>query len=178
MEKARKGSFNQVLKSARKALRMTQRQLATQVGVEPSYVAYLENGQRRPSLKLLGRLAEVLALEKNKLFLLAFPEASSLLGSRPRVAPKAAAWQQFANNKALIARHNIQPSELQVLSQANLLGRITEPRYCSFILNAIRQAEGQKITIFKNGERPADSRWGIVKVRPSDHPRADYPDEL
>jgi len=141
MEKARKNSFSQVLKNTRTALGMTQRQLAARVGIKPSYVAYLETGQRRPSLKLLGRLAEVLALEKTQLFLLAFPEASSLLGSRSRVAPKTPAWHQFANDKALIARHNIQPSELRVLSQANLLGRITEPRYFLFILNAIRQAE-------------------------------------
>jgi transcriptional regulator with XRE-family HTH domain len=141
MEKVRKGSFGQVLKNARKALRITQRQLAARAGIEPSYVAYLENGQRRPSLKLLGRLAEVLALEKYQMLLLAFPETGSLLGSRSRVRPEVPAWDQFANNKALIARYNIQPNELRVLSQANLLGRITEPRFFLFILNAIRQAE-------------------------------------
>ena len=34
----------------------------------------------------------------------------------------------------------VKPRELKVLSQVNLLGKITAPRHFLFILNAIRQA--------------------------------------
>jgi hypothetical protein len=39
-----------------------------------------------------------------------------------------------------LARHQVKPRELKVLSQVNLLGTITAPRQFVFILNAIRQA--------------------------------------
>jgi hypothetical protein len=91
----------------------------------------------------LSRIADVLGLEKEPLFLLAHPEASSLLGTRreptERVAPDRV-WREFSGNKALLARHNVKPRELKVLSQVNLLGKITAPRHFLFILNAIRQA--------------------------------------
>lgn len=132
-------TFGQTLKSARTTLRMTQRQLAAQVGIKGSYIAYLEGDRRRPSLGLLCRLAEALGLQQGKLFLLAFPEARSLLGHRPQV-PRDQAWRQFIADNALLTRHNVQPGELEVLAQTNLLGRIGAPSDFLFILNAIRQA--------------------------------------
>jgi transcriptional regulator with XRE-family HTH domain len=132
-----------VLKGGRANLRLTQRELALKLGVKPSHVAYLETNRRRPSLGLLSRIADVLGLPKESLFVLAHPEASSLLGTPRNVAPRQEqdqAWQQFAGNKALLARHQVKSRELKVLSQVNLLGKITAPRQFVFILNAIRQA--------------------------------------
>jgi transcriptional regulator with XRE-family HTH domain len=133
-----------VLKKQREALGLTQRELARQLNVKPSHVAYLEKDRRRPSLMLLSRLAEVMGLQKEPLFLLAHPEASSLVdSSRREPAPHRdpdQVWRDFAGNKALLARHNVKPREMKVLSQVNLLGKITAPRNFLFILNAIRQA--------------------------------------
>ncbi len=139
----RKKTLGQVLKNQRAVLGLTQRELARKLDVKPSHVAYLENDRRRPSLALLSRIADVLGLEKEPLFLLAHPEASSLLKSRREPAERAApdqVWRDFTGNKALLARHNVKPRELKVLSQVNLLGKITAPRHFLFILNAIRQA--------------------------------------
>jgi hypothetical protein len=91
----------------------------------------------------LSRIADVLSLPKESLFVLAHPEASSLLGPLRNAAPRQEqdqAWQEFAGNDALLARHQVKPRELKVLSQVNLLGKITAPRQFVFILNAIRQA--------------------------------------
>jgi len=91
----------------------------------------------------LSRIADVLSLPKESLFLLAHPEASSLLGTPRNVSPRQArdqAWQDFAGNEVLLARHQVKPRELKVLSQVNLLGKITAPRQFVFILNAIREA--------------------------------------
>jgi transcriptional regulator with XRE-family HTH domain len=140
----KKKSLGEVLKSQREIFGLTQRELALKLGVKASHVAYLEKGRRRPSLGLVSRIADVLGLAKEPLFLLAHPEASSLLSER-REEPATACnpdhvWRDFTGNKALLARHQVKPTELRVLSQVNLLGKVAAPRSFLFILNAIRQA--------------------------------------
>jgi transcriptional regulator with XRE-family HTH domain len=139
----KKKTLGQVLKQRREMLGLTQRELALKLNVKPSHVAYLENDRRRPSLALVSRLADVMGLEKEPLFLLAHPEAGVLLNSQRHPAPHQSrdqVWRDFAGNKVLLARHQVRPRELKVLSQVNLLGKITAPRHFLFILNAIRQA--------------------------------------
>jgi transcriptional regulator with XRE-family HTH domain len=139
----KKKTLGEVLKEQRGTLGLTQRELALKLGVKPSHVAYLEKDRRRPSLALLSRIADVLGLAKESLFVLAHPEASSLIGSHREAAPRNnpdQVWRDFTGNKALLARHAVKPRELKVLSQVNLLGKITAPRHFLFILNAIRQA--------------------------------------
>ena len=133
-----------VIKRQRALLGLTQRELAVKLDVKPSHVAYLEKDRRRPSLALLSRIADVLHLPKESLFVLSHPEASSLLGSHHKTSSKPEkadqTWRDFADNKAMLARHDVKPRELKVLSQVNLLGKVTAPRQFLFILNAIRQA--------------------------------------
>jgi transcriptional regulator with XRE-family HTH domain len=138
-----KKTLGQVLKSRRLAIGISQRELARRLGVKASHVGYLEGGRRRPSLSLLRRIADVLGLEKEPLFLLAHPEAKALLSSRdgaPQRSSRDQAWRTFAADKHLLRRHQITRRELKVLSQVNMLGRISSPRHFLFILNAIRQA--------------------------------------
>jgi transcriptional regulator with XRE-family HTH domain len=138
-----KKTLGEVLKDRRAMLRLTQRELALKLGVKPSHVAYLETNRRRPSLGLLSRIADVLGLPKESLFVLAHPDASSFVDTPRNAAPRQdpnQTWQEFAGNKALLVRHQVKPRELKVLSQVNLLGKITAPRQFVFILNAIRQA--------------------------------------
>ena len=139
----KKKTLGSVLKNQREVLGLTQRELARKLDVKPSHVAYLEKDRRRPSLGLVSRIADVLGLEKEPLFLLAHPEASSLLTGRRDPAERPdpdKVWRDFTGNKALLARHSVKARELKVLSQVNLLGKITAPRHFLFILNAIRQA--------------------------------------
>lgn len=139
-----KKTLGQVLKNARVERRLTQRQLALQVGVGLAHVAFLEQDKRRPSLGLLSRFAEVLGLERGQLLQLAYPETRSLLdkrsNNRSRSAPPDRAWREFISDKALLRRYNVLPRELEVLAQTNLLGRIIARRDFLFILNSIRQA--------------------------------------
>jgi len=138
----KKKTLGEVLRHKREILGLTQRELARQLGVKSSHVTYLESDRRRPSLGLLSRIADVLGLEREPLFILAHPEASSFVSSRRSDAGRDArmVWHDFVNNKALIEHHQINPAELRVLSQVSLLGRVTAPRSFLFILNAIRQA--------------------------------------
>jgi transcriptional regulator with XRE-family HTH domain len=139
----KKKTLGQVLKRRREEVALTQRELASKLGVKPSHVAYLENDRRRPSLGLLSRIGAVLGLPREPLFLLAHPEASSLINSHRAPAERNDpdyVWRVFTRDKALLALHHVNPRELKVLSQVNLLGRISAPRHFLFILNAIRQA--------------------------------------
>jgi transcriptional regulator with XRE-family HTH domain len=137
-------TLGQVLKGQREMLGLTQRELALKLDVKGSHVAYLEKDRRRPSLGLVSRIANVLGLEKEALFLLAHPEASSLLSDRREVSEPSRTpdqvWRDFTGNKAMLARHQVKSNELKVLSQVNLLGKVAAPSQFFFILNAIRQA--------------------------------------
>ena len=138
-----KPALGDVLQKRRHALGMTQRELAERLGVKGAHVAYLEGGRRRPSLGLLARIAEVLRLDREQLFALAHPEVGSIFARKrqPKAsAAKGAAWTEFRQNRTLQVQHQINTRELKVLSQVNLLGKISSPRHFMFILNAIRQA--------------------------------------
>ena len=139
----KKETLGQVLKQRREAFALTQRELASKLGVKASHIAYLENGRRRPSLSLLARIANTLDLEKQRLFLLAHPEAEALVGAKreaegPRNTKQA--WRKFVADRAVLARNKITPRELSVLQKVNMLGRVSTPRQYLFILNSIRQA--------------------------------------
>jgi transcriptional regulator with XRE-family HTH domain len=109
-------TLGEMVKHGRQTLGLTQRQFAEMLGVKGSHVAYLENGRRKPSLALLKRLADVLELNRCQLFLLAYPEANSLLSSSAApVRPKdpAKTWQLFVRDRTLRARYRITPREIQ-----------------------------------------------------------------
>jgi transcriptional regulator with XRE-family HTH domain len=137
-------TLGDVIRKARTDARLTQRDLARQVGVKASHIAYIENNRRRPSLSLLRRLADALQLNRRELLLLAHPEAKYLLGrdesgsARPRL--RYDAWRRFASNRPLLREHNVTRAELRVLKQVSLLEDISSPRHFLFILNSIRQA--------------------------------------
>jgi transcriptional regulator with XRE-family HTH domain len=139
MRKKRPGTL---IREARNSLRLTQRDLAAMVGVKASHIAYIEGGQRNPSLALLRRLADSLGLNRRELLFLIHPDAKHLtedpmLKSR---ASKPDGWRQFSSNRALLRRHHVTPAELRVLRQVNSLGPVSNPRNFLFILNSIRMA--------------------------------------
>ena len=121
---------------------MTQRELADRVGVKASHIAYLENGQRGPSLPLIGRIADTLGLDRRELFFLSHPDAKHLVGALGESAKmkRTDAWRRFASNRALLRRHNVTRAELRVLKQVSLIEHVSYPSHFLFILNSIRQA--------------------------------------
>ena len=139
MRKKRPGTL---IREARNSLRLTQRDLAATIGVKASHIAYIESGQRNPSLSLLRRLADTLGLNPRELLFLIHPDAKQLTedhthDSRPS---KPDGWRQFSSNRALLLRHRVTPAELRVLRQVNSLGPVSNPRNFLFILNSIRMA--------------------------------------
>jgi transcriptional regulator with XRE-family HTH domain len=137
-----KNLLGPLIKHRRDALRLTQRQLATKLGVRASHIAYIENGMRRPSLSVLRKIATTLALDKQTILLMTYPEVRYLLAKDHQQAPahRDDAWRAFAGDRKLLSTHSITKPELNILRQVSSLGRVTTPRQFIYVLNAIRQA--------------------------------------
>ena len=131
-----------LIRHQREAFRLTQRELASQLGVKASHIAYIEGGLRRPSLSLVRKLAETFGLNKQKILLMTYPEARHLITMPPKPAQGSAdaSWREFAADRTMITQHSITPAELKILRQVSLLGKVSSPRNLLFVLNAIRQA--------------------------------------
>src|SRR5947209_19894015 len=79
------------VKSSREGLGLTQRSLAEKLGVEASHIAFIESGRRKPSFKLVGRIADILGLDPQNLLILAHPEAKALIAeAKPQTHKKVA----------------------------------------------------------------------------------------
>jgi len=128
------------LKEQRLGLRLTQRALARKLGVEPSHVAYLESGQRQPSISLIMRLADTLGIDHQELLVLVHPEVKKLVRPPPRDSAKSttALWQRFAKDRALLARYRVTARELEALEHVSLLGTINSIRHLLAILMLMR----------------------------------------
>jgi transcriptional regulator with XRE-family HTH domain len=137
----KKPTLGDVVRKARTSLGLSQRQLGEEIGVQGSHIAYIEAGERHPSLRLLSGIADVLGLEKSKLFLLLHPDAKEFVRSSRPAAPRPnEAWNQFLLNRGLLRKNKVTAAELRLLKQMNMLGVVISPRMFMFVLNSIRQS--------------------------------------
>jgi transcriptional regulator with XRE-family HTH domain len=133
-------NLGQFLKARRVGLGLTQRSLAQKLGVEASHVAFIESGRRKPSLKLVARIADTLGLDRQDVLLLAHPEAKALLSQtefEPQRKPPLS-WQRFTENSALLAHCHVTKRELQALEHLSLLGTAISTKEFLAILTLIR----------------------------------------
>jgi transcriptional regulator with XRE-family HTH domain len=130
----------ETVRSRREALGLTQRSLAEKLGVEASHIAFIESGRRKPSLKLIGRFADVLGIDRQKLLILVRPEAKGLISQpKPENQRKLTpSWQRFIKNHELLARYHVTERELRILENLSLLGTAVSPRDFLAILMLIR----------------------------------------
>jgi transcriptional regulator with XRE-family HTH domain len=128
------------VKSHREGLGLTQRSLAQKIGVEASHVAFIESGRRKPSLKLVSRLADILGLDRQNLLILAHPEAKALIAEEtPEKRRKAVpSWQRFIKNRELLARYNVTDRELLALEHLSFLGTVRSAKEFLAILTLVR----------------------------------------
>jgi len=129
------------VKSRREGLGLTQRSLAEKLDVEASHVAFIESGRRKPSLKLVARLADILGLDRQNFLLLAHPEAKELI-AEPNPKEKrqngSPSWRRFTENHELLARYNVTDRELRALESLSLLGTVRSAKEFLAILTLIR----------------------------------------
>src|SRR5215472_13670924 len=109
--------LGETVRRHREALGLTQRTLAQKLGVEPSHVAFIESGRRKPSLKLVARLADMLGVDRQKFLILAHPEAGELIPNATPAKPQktSPSWQRFIENEGLLRRYNVTNRELRAL---------------------------------------------------------------
>jgi transcriptional regulator with XRE-family HTH domain len=132
--------LGELLKTRREALGLTQRELARKIGVEASHIAFIESGRRKPSLKLVARIADTLGVDRQELLVLAHPEAKALLAEPQFKASRkpAPSWQRFIKDHALLARYHVTKRELQALEELSLLGAVLSAKEFLAILTLIR----------------------------------------
>ncbi len=133
-------NLGELLRARREGLRLTQRALALKVGVEASYIALIEGGRRKPSLKLVAKIADTLGLDRQELLVLAHPEAKALIAepkseTQKKIAPS---WQRFIKNDELLARYHVTDRELRALENLSLLGTVRSSKELLAILTLIR----------------------------------------
>jgi transcriptional regulator with XRE-family HTH domain len=132
--------LGEVVRSYREGLGLTQRSLAQKLGVEGSHVAFIESGRRKPSLKLVAPLADILGLDRQTLLILAHPEAEALVAKAKSEMPRKAApsWQRFIKSNELLVRYRITDRELRALEHLSLLGTVRSAKEFLAILTLIR----------------------------------------
>ena len=137
--------LGEFLKTHREALGLTQRSLAQKLGIEASHVSFIESGRRKPSLQLVGRMADALGLDRQELLVLAHPEANALLTATNSAPPKptTASWQRFIKDHALLARYHVTTRELHVLEHLSLLATLSAKEFLA-ILTLIRDIPHKK----------------------------------
>jgi transcriptional regulator with XRE-family HTH domain len=133
--------FGRLLRRRREALNMTQRDLARKLRIEASHVAFIESGRRKPSLRLVAKIADVTGLDRQRAFVLVHPEARALIkGTTPEPATKAApSWERFLRNRKLLERLDVTDQEKRVLKHLSLQGTVSSTKSFLAILTLIRE---------------------------------------
>ncbi|MGO9061201.1 MAG: helix-turn-helix transcriptional regulator [Candidatus Binataceae bacterium] len=130
--------LSKVIRDRRRALDLTQEELASRIGVSTAYVGHLETARRQPSEPVLLKLVNVLGFDYRELFLLANPDAVEIVSS---VAGEGHhSWDKFLNDRRLRKLHRISNRELEMLSRVAAMGDVRSPHDFLFVLNAIRNA--------------------------------------
>jgi transcriptional regulator with XRE-family HTH domain len=142
MAKRKEPSFGQVIRDRRRQLDLTQQEIARRIKTSTPYVGHLESSKRHPSDKVLGRLAEVLGLDRRELFFLANPRTVAFLQPK-ETNSMTSAWEEFRRDQRIHRTHNIASDEMDLLSTVAMMGEIPSPRDFIYILQTIRQALGR-----------------------------------
>ena len=112
------GALGEYLKVRRAALGLTQRSLALRLGIAPGYMTMIEKGERRPSFKLIARIADTLRVDRQQLLFTAYPEAKEFV-TQPndtRQTKSSRSWRSFIKDRTLLAGYHVSERELQTLA--------------------------------------------------------------
>src|SRR5208337_2782151 len=132
-------SFGEVIRERRRQLDLTQEQVARRIKSSVPYIGHLEGNKRRPSDATVRKLAEVLGLDCGEVFFLANPETKALLDQHKALSG-GSTWEEFKNDERMLRAHDVNPEEMEILSQVAMMGRVRSVRDFVYILNTVRQA--------------------------------------
>jgi hypothetical protein len=83
-------------------------------------------GRRKPSLKLVAKLADTLGLDRHELLVVAHPEAKALIvEQKPEIQKEAtSSWHRFIQNQELLACYGVTDRDLHALEHLSFLGTV------------------------------------------------------
>ncbi|MBE3604157.1 helix-turn-helix transcriptional regulator [bacterium] len=142
MVRRKERTFGQVIRERRRELNLTQREVARRVNVSIAYIGHLEADKRHPSDKILGRLTEVLRMERRDLYFIANPHAIRMLQPDDNSRYQSA-WDELRRDNGLRRSHRIKKDEMELLERVAAMGKIPGTRDFIYILNTIRYALGR-----------------------------------
>ena len=104
-------NYSKAIRVTRALADLSQRELATELGVDPSYVSMLEKGKRDPSRETLEKIAEKLKVPLHLLILIAAErgDATATTGSQFSQLGEALAEVYFANSDRTRTAHRAAP---------------------------------------------------------------------
>jgi transcriptional regulator with XRE-family HTH domain len=132
-------NFAKTIRDRRRAMDLTQQELARRIEVSTAYVGHVESAKRLPSHKVLIAMARVLGLNWRELFILANPEAAEIV-SEPAPNIRRSAWDKFISNARLRESHKITDQELKILAHMAAMGEVRSTYDFIYVLKAIRNA--------------------------------------
>ena len=135
---SRANQLGKLIRERRRLLNLTQEELARRIRVSMPFVGHLETGHRRPSEKTITKLAKVLGLDQQELFLMANPGTRAFFRTHFQDST-GSAWDQFKRNRQLHRAHKISLAEMSMLERAAFLGEAESPEDFIFILNTVRR---------------------------------------
>ncbi len=144
-EMKRNDKLGHLVKHHREALGLTRHSLAHRLGVEASHITFIENGRRKPSLKLVAGIADMLGLDRQEVLILAHPEVKALL-TRVNVEPPkdTPSWRSSVKDRRLLARYHVTTHELQVLEHFSLSHSTLPAKHLLAILTLFRDIPEDK----------------------------------
>jgi transcriptional regulator with XRE-family HTH domain len=134
-----KPAFGRIICTRRRQLQVSQTSLAKLIKVSDSYMSRLESGLSRPSIYLIMRLAEELALDSRQLLAVVNPSIAMMIGPDEHQEPSFA-WDEFRNNTKVTRLYNVTSQEIDLLSKVATMGRVSSARDFIYILLAVRNA--------------------------------------
>ena len=136
-------SLGDYLRQRRQELKLTQKGLGTKLGIAPNLITYWEKGQRQPSDTILKKLAQILELPQDTLYLKAHPEFSDFVDLNPRTGGLQRrlppALLALREDKGLREQHKIDNVEIAQLASLQLRGEIRTKEDYVFLLMSLRQ---------------------------------------
>jgi transcriptional regulator with XRE-family HTH domain len=137
-------SFGQMVRDRRRQLELTQDELAQRIKTSTPYIGHIESGKRHPSDQILTRMADVLGFDRREFFFIANPNTRAMLTPKP-LPEGGTAWDEFRGDQQLHQLHQVNPRELEMLSQVAMMGDVRSSRDFIYILNTIRQSLVTKV---------------------------------
>ena len=132
-------SLAKTIRDRRRAMDLTQQELAIRIGVSTAYVGHVESAKRLPSHNVLIAMARALGLDWRELFVLTNPDAAAMVFASAG-GVRSSSWDKFVNNVQLQQSHQVTDRELKILSHLAAMGEVRSQNDFIYVLNAIRNA--------------------------------------